>query len=178
MENKGFSFEKIALSSKPQIMQFLPCFWARHRNSRECVPHVQLDYFRSTNHVVDLLILDEMLWLVELGNMILPRVRCTFLVHFSVVLYKKARENKKIRLFDDNVVTSYNLAFHFFASRLFTTFQSYDTSHGILFDVNKIEWSPIYKVWKADFWFEVLVTSCSRRPYYLLNFSHFSMRER
>ena len=125
-------------------MQFLPCFWARRRNSHKCLPHVRLDYFRSTNHVLDFGWNIMIGWIRKQDSA--PCPLCLF-SKFFVVLYKIARENKKkIDFLTTTLIQAINLAFHFFASRLFTTFQSYDTSRGILFDVNKIEWSPVWLI--------------------------------
>ena len=152
MENKGFSFEKLRCCPNLKLCNFYLAF---ERGAEILISACRTCGSTIFVQPIMLLILDEILWLVELGNMILPRVRCAFLVKFSVVLYKIARENqKKIDFLTTTLLQAINLAFHFFASRLFTAFQLYDTARGILFDLNTIEWLPVL-IKESEKWFSI-----------------------
>ena len=92
MENKGFSFEKLRCCPNLKLCNFYLAF---ERGAEILISACRTCGSTIFVQPIMLLILDEMLWLVELGNIILPRVRCAFLVTFSVILYKIARQNKK-----------------------------------------------------------------------------------
>ena len=61
------------------------------------------------------------------------------LVYFLSYSTKQQGKITKLDFLTTTLLQAVNQAFRFFASKPFTSFQSYDTSRGILCDVNKIE---------------------------------------